>query len=115
MTNDRIIEKLDRIEQILFLQIVPHIPEIISNAMDTFGNSIQRAKVYLAVDGESTGSKIAENLGIHQPDVADYISALARLGLLVPLKKVGRGYIYGRNHAYEMIGLLEHVKSKFNL
>ena len=113
--DDQIYQSLKHIEDLLSLLVLEKKDAIMGKLLEVFGNSEQRAKVYMEVDGRQTGKEIASKIGIYQPDVSGHLKSLAQSNIVRAVAKMGRGSIYAKNEAFEIIGLTEKVREKFGL
>ena len=88
---------------------------LLAHALSVFGDSVKRAEVYLATDGARGATKIGRIVSMKRPNVSFEQGILSEAGVIEPDHRLGKGYVYRKVSAYELLGLPQLVKSKFKL
>lgn len=89
---------------------------ILPALMDAFGAAKQRARVYLAIDGQTSVQQLSDRLGVVQPNISREIGKLREAGLLEIVRDDdGSGKYYKKKRIDDLLGLSVILRKKFNL
>jgi len=86
------------------------IDNVIENKLKFFNDREEMTKVYLECDGEQTVGEIAQELGMHRPNVSRAIKNLLRQLLIFKTQNSRGKNTYARDNFYEVIGLIDELR-----
>jgi DNA-binding transcriptional ArsR family regulator len=92
----KIEHKVDSIEQTNAFALRAEAKKHFAEVKKIFGNSVRRAQVYLAANGERSVSEIATHLGMQRQNVGPDLKYLAREGLLELVDSRGNQDIWAK-------------------
>jgi len=111
----------ESIESHMELLTRAHRKEILSDIMQFFGNvsgkkkAINRARVFLAIDGNRTVGKIAKDLGLPISYVSQEITKLKGMSL-IEVKEAGRkGFIYRKRNVDRLLRISRRLMKDFGI
>ena len=108
--------KVDDIDKSVDLLIRANRKEIVTDLMEFFGNSKDRIKVFLAIDGNRTVTDLVTYLKpMIQPNVSKRISELTDEGLIYLKKSTKKGKTYDKTPKVKILNLEKVLKKKFKL
>jgi hypothetical protein len=108
--------KVDDLDKSVDLLIRANRKEIITDLLEFFGYSIDRIKVFLAIDGNRTVTDLVAYLKpMIQPNVSKRISELSDEGLIYVKKSTNKGKIYDKTPKVKILNLEKVLKKKFKL
>jgi DNA-binding transcriptional ArsR family regulator len=106
--------KIEDIEKSVGLLLRGRRKEVITELMATcFKNSAQKAKVFLAIDGESSVGDLAFRLGIKRPNVSLHIADLLEHDLIAIRTTEGGRVIYEKTSQVKRLKLEEFLIETF--
>ena len=83
--------------------------------IDGFGRAKQRARVYLALDGQRNVNEIAEHLEMRPQNVTRELKSLKEHGLVGVAETNGKEIHYSKKFFDSVVGLSEALAAKFDL
>jgi DNA-binding transcriptional ArsR family regulator len=98
-----------------------HGKEILREIMEFFGNvlgkkkAINRARIFLAVDGKSSVGKIADDLKLKLPNVSTEITKLKDMGLIEVKEVTKEGIIYKKRKVDTLLRISQKLIKDFEL
>jgi DNA-binding transcriptional ArsR family regulator len=98
-----------------------HSKEIMAEIMAFFGNvpgkkkAINRARIYIAIDGKRTVGMIAKDLELAIPQVSREITKLKEMGLIEVKEAVKEGIIYKKRKVDSLLGISRKLMKDFGL
>lgn len=111
----------DAIDNKMELLTRAHKKEILEDIMEFFGNqpgkkkAINRAKVFLAIDGIRVVGKIAADLGILIQSASREISKLADMGLIEVKETTNDGIIYKKTDVDRLLRVSQKLMKDFEI
>lgn len=98
-----------------------HGKEILREIMEFFGNvpgkkkAINRARIFLAVDGKRSVGKIADDLELQLPNVSTEITKLKDMGLIEVKEVTKEGIIYKKRKVDTLLRISQKLIKDFEL
>ncbi|WXG39838.1 MAG: hypothetical protein WED07_03270 [Candidatus Freyarchaeum deiterrae] len=98
-----------------------HSKEILEEIMSFFGNvpgkkkAINRARIYLAIDGKRVVGKIANDLKLQLPNVSIEITKLKDMGLIEVKEATNEGIIYKKRKVDALLRISQKLLKDFEL
>jgi len=98
-----------------------HRKEILEDIMDFFGNvpgkrkAINRAKVFLAIDGKRSVGQIANNLGLQISNVSREITSLKEMSLIEIKNADNEGLIYKKGNVDRLLRISKKIMKDFDI
>jgi DNA-binding MarR family transcriptional regulator len=89
--------------------------QITDDLMIFFGRSLDRIKVFLAIDGEKTVGEIAKKIKIDRTNVSRRITELLREDLVYLIENTQKGKVYAMTRKVKILNLQKELKKKFDL
>ena len=106
--------KIEDIEKSVGLLLRGRRKEVIAELMETcFKKSVEKVKVFLAIDGQSSVNQIAERLKIKPPNVSRHIKDLLDHDLIRVRDTEGGKIIYEKTSQVKRIRLEEFLSETF--
>ena len=106
--------KIEDIEKSVGLLLRGRRKEVIAELMETcFKKSVEKARVFLAIDGESSIGQIADRLKIKPPNVSRHIKDLVEHDLIKIRTAEGGKIIYEKTSQVKRIRLEEFLVETF--
>ncbi|WXG46768.1 MAG: hypothetical protein WED05_08955 [Candidatus Atabeyarchaeum deiterrae] len=98
-----------------------HGKEILAEIMDFFGNvpgkkkAVNRARIYLAIDGTRVVGDIANDLKLLGPDVSREIPKLKEMSLIEVKEVNAKGTIYGKTKVDALLRISHRLSKDFGI
>jgi len=98
-----------------------HGKEILTEIMEFFGNvpgkkkAINRARIFVAVDGKRSVGKIADDLKLKLPNVSTEITKLKDMGLIEVKEVTKEGIVYKKRKVDSLLRISQKLIKDFEL
>lgn len=106
-------QKVDALDKSVDLLVRANRKQIIEDLMVFFGNSKDRVKVFLAIDGEKSVNEVTSETHIALPNVSRRVTELEHEGLVRFKKMRARYKIYEQTEKVAIINLTKELRKKF--
>jgi len=106
--------KMEDVEKSVGLLLKARRQEVIADLMENcFRKSIEKIRVFLAIDGESSVNDIANKLGIKAPNVSRHIRDFLENDLIKMKNTEGAKIIYEKTSQVRRLRLNKHLLDNF--